>query len=253
MSLRSALLLGSVSLFLLGGPAMLLAQQNSNSPFGTDQLWEFGVWGGEAFGKEEGQAFGETQLTLAGFDAARVIGESSLNSGKRRSLEYVIELYPAFFVTRTHPAYGGGFSPIGLKWNFAPRRNGRYRPYLEMNGGSMFTQQNVPQGRTDNFNFTASLGPGVMVALSRRQALSLGLRYWHLSNANLGYANPSFNTIQFVVGYHWLLTGRGGRQRQASTGAPAAGAASTAGSAAARESVDRRVRSSSRAHSQRRG
>ena len=228
MSLRYSLLLGVV--LLLVSTATLVAQQNLTSPFGNDQLWEFGVWGGEAFGKQEGQAFGETQLTMAGFRAGRVIHESTLDSGMRRSLEYVIELDPAFFVRRTHPAYGGGFSPIGLKFNFAPRRNGRYRPNLEMNGGAMFTQENVPQGRTDNFNFTAAFGPGVMIALSRTQALSLGLRYWHLSNANLGYNNPSFNTIQFVVGYNWLLTGRGGRQKQASTGARTTGSETTAAS-----------------------
>ena len=28
------------------------------------------------------------------------------------------------------------------------------------------------------------------------QALTVALRYWHLSNAALGYANPSSNTVQ---------------------------------------------------------
>src|SRR5579862_3931460 len=83
MSLRYPLLLGAVLLLIC--PARLGAQQNSSSPFGTDQLWEFGVWGGESFGKQEGQAFGETQLTMAGFNAGRVIHQSALDSGMRRS------------------------------------------------------------------------------------------------------------------------------------------------------------------------
>jgi hypothetical protein len=211
MSVLSAPLVCS---FLLLGTA-LAAQQTTSSPFVSDRVWELGVWGGEAFGKSDGQAFGETHLSMAGFHAGRVIHQSEPASGYRRSLEYVVELQPLFLVTRTQAAYGGGFSPIGLTWNFAPRRNGRCRPYLEMNGGAMFTEKNVPAGRTDVFNFTASFGPGVMFAVNRTQALSVGLRYWHLSNANLGYANPAFNTVQLVVGYHWLLRGGGERMKQA--------------------------------------
>jgi hypothetical protein len=173
MSLRYSLLLGVV--LLLVSTATLVAQQSLTSPFGNDQLWEFGVWGGEAFGKQEGQAFGETQLTMAGFRAGRVIHESTLDSGMRRSLEYVIELDPAFFVRRTHPAYGGGFSPIGLKFNFAPRRNGRYRPYLEMNGGAMFTQfhRRVWSRRDDRVEQDAGAQPGTALLASLQCQLGL--------------------------------------------------------------------------------
>jgi hypothetical protein len=211
----------------------MAAQQTTSSPFVVNHVWEIGVWGGEAFGKSEGQAFGETHLSMAGFHAGRVIHQSEPTSGYRRSLEYVVELQPLFVVTRAQTAYGGGFSPIGLKWNFAPRRDGRYRPYLEMNGGAIFTEKNVPAGRTDVFNFTASFGPGVMIALTPTQALSVGLRYWHLSNANLGYNNPAFNTVQLVVGYHWLLKGRGARMNQArsSPGEPQGGNSSAGANA----------------------
>jgi hypothetical protein len=98
--------------------------------------------------------------------------------------------------------YGGGFSPLGMRWNFADR--GGFRPYLQWNGGGMFTPSNVPPGRTASFNFTTSIGPGVMIRMHHNQALSVGVRLWHLSNAGTGHTNPSFNTVQVVIGYHWL-------------------------------------------------
>jgi hypothetical protein len=200
-----------ILLLSLTVPAAAWAQNHSSSPFTDDPLWEFGVWGGEAFGKTLGQAFGETQITMAGFHIGRVIHEYGGPLGNSHSLEYTVDLEPLFLVTRPQTVYGGGLAPIGLKWNFAPRR--RYRPYLEFSGGSMFTQKNVPPGNTENFNFTLSAGPGVMIPVRNHQVLSIGLRYWHLSNGGIGYNNPAFNTVQVVIGYHWLEGQRRPRQQ----------------------------------------
>jgi hypothetical protein len=200
-------------MLMLTVPAAAWAQSPASSSLTDDQLWEFGVWGGESFGKTIGQAFGETQITMAGFHAGRVIHESSASRGHKRTLEYTVELQPLLLVTRPQSVYGGGFSPIGLKWNFAPRGRGRYRPYLEVNGGAMFTQKNVPPGNTEDFNFTCSGGSGVMIGLGSNRALSVGLRFWHLSNASLGNSNPAFNTVQFVIGYHWLTARHRSRQQ----------------------------------------
>jgi hypothetical protein len=68
----------------------------------------------------------------------------------------------------------------------------------------MFTSRDVPLGHTASFNFTTSIGPGVMIRMHGNQALSVGIRLWHLSNAGTGHTNPSFNTVQVVIGYHWL-------------------------------------------------
>jgi hypothetical protein len=189
-------------LSLLLSLAPVAAAQSGVYPMADRQLWEFGLWGAEAMGKVDGEAFGVTHISMAGLHAGRVIYEARSAEGTMRALEYVVEVQPLFLVTRRQSTYGGGLSPLGLKWNFAPR--GRYRPYIEFNGGAMFTQKNVPPGRTSSFNFTIDVGPGVMIALPRNQALSVRLQYWHLSNADMGHANPQFNTIELVVGYHWL-------------------------------------------------
>jgi Lipid A 3-O-deacylase (PagL) len=208
-TLRVNLCLGCILLSILVAPAA--AQSTSNPILGDQQLWDFGAWGAEAVGKEVGQAFGETQISMAGFHIGRVIRRASPDSGLRRTWEYTLELQPLFLVTRVQHAYGGGFAPVGLRWNFAPR--GRYRPYLEFNGGAMFSQKNVPAGNTSTFNFTAALGPGVMWAVNHTQAVSVAIRFWHLSNGYIGESNPSFNTVEFVVGYHWLTSRHEGRQR----------------------------------------
>ena len=192
----------AIALWLLLLPASAVAQWIANPALGDQQLWDFGAWGAEAVGKTNGQAFGETQITMAGMHVGRVFHRASLESGHRRTWEYTMELTPLFLVTRVRSAYGGGFAPVGVRVNFAPR--GRYRPYLEFNGGAIFTQKNVPPGRTESFNFTAALGPGVTMPVTSTSALSFAVRAWHLSNGGLGYYNPSFNTVQFAVGYHWL-------------------------------------------------
>ena len=191
-----------ILLVLLLAPGTTYAQQAPGSLFADNQLWDFGVWGSEAVGKRGGEDFGTALMTMAGVHAGRVVYEYAPPGAGKRTLEYTIDLEPLFLVTHPQRAYGGGFAPVGLRWDFVPR--GRYRTFVEFNGGGMFTQKNVPPGNTSSFNFTVATGPGVMIALSRNQALSIALHYWHLSNADMGNENPAYNAIQIVVGYHWL-------------------------------------------------
>ena len=111
--------------------------------------------------------------------------------------EYVLDATPAFVVVQKYnTAYGAGFSPLGLKWDFATR--GRVEPYLELNGGTLFTNHQVPTG-TSSVNFTDAAGFGVHL-LGDRWAWSLEARYMHISNAGLGNLNPGINTVQVRLG-----------------------------------------------------
>jgi len=192
---------------------VVLGQSPVFGPVPKGETWDFGVWTGEAFGVPLGSSSGTAQLTMAGLHAGRVIKRFSGDSGTNGVLEYTFEVQPLFLVTRPQTAYGGGISPVGLKWDL--RRRSRYRPYFEWNGGGMFTQKNVPPGRTASFNFTTSLGPGLMIYTKPNQAISVGVRAWHLSNAHTGYTNPSFNTLELVIGYHWLRSTHYPRQEVA--------------------------------------
>src|SRR5258708_7659408 len=56
----------------------------------------------------------------------------------RGRFEYAVDAIPVFFVFQPgNNAFGVGFDPIGLKWNF--ERHGKVSPYLELAGGTLFT------------------------------------------------------------------------------------------------------------------
>jgi hypothetical protein len=97
---------------------------------------------------------------------------------------------------RYNTAYGAGFSPLGLKWDFAARE--RIEPYFELGGGPLFTSHQVPTG-TSAVNFTPSAALG-MHLLGDKHAFSLELRYLHISNAGLSDPNPGINTVEVRVG-----------------------------------------------------
>src|SRR6266481_8660911 len=68
--------------------------------------------------------------------------------------EYAVDAVPMFLIFQpANTAYGVGFNPIDLKWNFATRSS--LVPYLELDGGTLFTNHNVPTG-TNTVNFTTS-------------------------------------------------------------------------------------------------
>jgi hypothetical protein len=128
-----------------------------------------------------------------GFILTRPHGPSFLNG----RFEYVLDAVPVFLVfQRYNTAYGGGFSPLGLKWDFAAR--GRIEPYLELNGGTLFTNHQVPTG-TSAVNFTDAAALGMHI-LGDKHAFSVEVRYMHISNAELSSPNPGINTVQVRLG-----------------------------------------------------
>ena len=110
--------------------------------------------------------------------------------------EYAVDAVPAFVVfQRANTAYGAGVNPFALKWIFATR--GNVEPYLELNGGTLFTNHEVPAG-TSTVNFTSSAALGVH--FFGKLAWTAEVRYMHISNAGLTKPNPGINTVQVRVG-----------------------------------------------------
>jgi lipid A 3-O-deacylase len=111
--------------------------------------------------------------------------------------EYAVDAVPAFVIfQRANTAYGAGVNPFALKWIFATR--GPAQPYLELNGGTLFTTHEVPAG-TSNINFTSSAALGVHFL--HHQAWTVEVRYMHISNAGLTTPNPGINTVQVRLGF----------------------------------------------------
>ena len=115
----------------------------------------------------------------------------------RGRFEYAVDVVPVFLVAqRTGTAYGFGLNPFALKWNFAAGH--RAVPYVDIGGGTLFTNDRVPPG-TSHVNFTTSAAFGMHV-LGKKYNWSAEVRYMHISNAGLTTPNPGINTIQLRLG-----------------------------------------------------
>lgn len=133
----------------------------------------------------------------AGLRYGWILTDPHLPGFLRGRFEYAVDAVPLFLIFQpANTAYGVGFDPLGLKWNF--ERHGRFSPYLELTGGTVFTNHNVPSGtNTVNFMDQAALGTHILGA---KYNVSLELRYMHVSNAGLATPNPGLNTVQVRLG-----------------------------------------------------
>jgi len=147
----------------------------------------------------------DTSAFNAGLRYGWILTGPHLPGFLRGRFEYAVDAVPVFFVFQpANTAYGVGFDPLGLKWNF--QRHGRFSPYLELTGGVLRTNHNVPTGtNTVNFMDQAALGTHILGA---KYNWSLELRYMHISNAGLANLNPGINTVQVRLGVGRFFGGR---------------------------------------------
>ncbi|MGA8538047.1 MAG: acyloxyacyl hydrolase [Terriglobales bacterium] len=111
--------------------------------------------------------------------------------------ELALDAVPAFVIFQpANTAYGAGVNPVGLKWIFATR--GHVAPFIELNGGVLFTTHEVPPG-TSTINFTPGAALGMY--FFGEHAWSVDVRYLHISNAGLTVPNPGVNTVQVRLGF----------------------------------------------------
>jgi lipid A 3-O-deacylase len=178
--------------FLLLGTSLLNFAQSAPEQGGN----EVQVWAGGGPSVPGGTQ--NTSAFNAGLRYGWIITGLHLPGFLRGRFEYAVDVVPVFLVFQpANTAYGAGFDPLGLKWNF--ERHGHISPYLELTGGTLFTNHNVPTGtNTVNFMDQAALG---MHILGPRYNLAMELRYMHISNAGLATPNPGINTVQVRVGF----------------------------------------------------
>jgi len=182
-------LLLSISCLLLI-PALCLAQAAPEQGGHDVQIWAGG-------GHSVSGGRGDTGAFNAGLRYGWILTGPHLPGFLRGRFEYAVDAVPVFLVFQpANTAYGVGFDPLGLKWNF--ERHGRLSPYLELTGGIIRTNQNVPTGTNSvNFMDQAALGTHILGAKCN---WSLELRYMHISNAGLANLNPGVNTVQVRMG-----------------------------------------------------
>jgi hypothetical protein len=93
-------------------------------------------------------------------------------------------------------AAGGSFV---LKYNF--HSFGRWMPFWDAGAGMIWTNlaPRIPEQSTQ-FEFVLETGPGVHYFVTDRITWTMGVRYHHISNADLGERNTGINGARPYVG-----------------------------------------------------
>lgn len=183
-------------LFLLSGIAV--AQQQSKPLDGRP--WDYGFWAGGGFSVPGGTK--DTQAVNAGVRLGKVLTGDHGGSFVRGNFEWSADLMPIYYLWQpAKNAYGEGFNPLNLKWNFT--HSPRVVPFLELGGGVLFTNRAVP-ANTSHVNFLTHATVGSHFFNNGRRAITAGVLYQHISNAGLAVPNPGINTVQFQIGVDWF-------------------------------------------------
>ena len=93
--------------------------------------------------------------------------------------------------------YGSGLSPVGFQSDFFPSK--RVQPFLSTDGGFIYFMDRVLSPQGSQYMYTVDFGTGINVFRKARQAVSIGYRYQHLSNANISQHNPGMDANTFYV------------------------------------------------------
>src|SRR6266550_9200011 len=201
--LRRVILLPCFLVYLLFCAPLALAQQGPE-----DGGREIQVWTGGGYTVPGGtKNTGVWNLGLRyGWILTRPHGPGFLKG----RFEYAVDAVPMFLIFQpANTAFGAGFNPLNFKWDFATRE--RIVPYVELSGGTLFTNHTVPAG-TNRINFTPSAALGTHF-LRDSGNWALELRYMHISNAGLERRNPGINTLQVRLAIGKFFS-RGGRSRK---------------------------------------
>jgi hypothetical protein len=156
---------------------------------------EVQIWTGGGYTVPGGTK--DTGIWNAGLRYGWVLSDPHGPGFLKGRFEYALDAIPVFLVFQpANTAYGVGFDPVVLKWNFVPKDT--FSPFIELNGGVLFTNHNVPTV-ANNVNFMSSLAVGTHI-LREKYNWSLEARYMHISDAGLTVPNPGINTVQFRLG-----------------------------------------------------
>lgn len=124
---------------------------------------------------------------------------------ERHLLEYVTELIisASYTVSETHQYKSGSFSghgitPLGFQFNF--NQNKIVQPFFKTSTGYMYFTERFPDERGVRFNFTLELGTGVEFVITKNVSLSVGYKYHHMSNGQIGQINPGVDSNIFYSG-----------------------------------------------------
>lgn len=174
---------------------------------------EFTVWGG--FSPDSTVLIGKTPDARFGIAAFRY--SRRFNNNDAVNLKYTADFVPfaalnypdfevlrtdagTFRVNRVRPTRTAfGIAPLGIQANFRPRK--KLQPFVESSGGFLYFNKRTPNFTGKRFNFTADVGGGLEIRMKDKRSLTVGYKYYHISNAYRGIDNPGYDNNLFYIGY----------------------------------------------------
>lgn len=118
------------------------------------------------------------------------------------NMELLLEpLYAHYFKPFGASAAGGS---LVFKYNFLSF--GRWMPYWDVGLGMLWTNlaPRIPEQSTP-FNFVLEIGPGLHYFATERVALTIGVRFHHISNGDIGDRNLGLNAVLAYAGISVFL------------------------------------------------
>jgi hypothetical protein len=187
--------------------------QNTDNPFQLKRGDnEFGFWGGVSpkattiFGGLHDDEAEDRKFFIAALRYGR-----TLAANDSLALQYTLDVVPLAVATgtivsrttsptgvdtfRRETAYGAGFTPLGLQLDF--RNGSKVHPYAHVNGGFLYFNKSVPIEDAGRIAWVGEAGGGLRIFTSERRAVSVGVRFHHISNGDRQGSNRGLN--QFVI------------------------------------------------------
>jgi Lipid A 3-O-deacylase (PagL) len=180
---------------LLGGFLLPAHAQDGPETGGNEiEIWTAGGHGTNGITQHTG-------VWTAGFRYGWLLTEPHGPGFLRGRFEYALDAVPVFVVFQpANTAYGAAVSPFALIWDFDT--HGHVVPYIDLDGGVLFTNTRVPAG-TSRINFTPAGAVGLHF-LTGKMHWTADVRFMHISNAGLQTLNPGINTVQLRLGLGWF-------------------------------------------------
>ena len=176
---------------------------------------EFGFWGG--FSPAATTVFGglhDDEASDRRFFIGALRYGRTLVANDHLALQYTLDAIPVAVATgvivsrstvggvttfRRETAYGVGVTPLGLQLDFANRS--KVHPFAHINGGLLVFNKSMPIEDAGKFAFVGEAGGGVRFFTSERRAVSLGVRFHHISNGDTSGSNRGLNQFIFYAGF----------------------------------------------------
>jgi hypothetical protein len=197
-------------------PVPLADSTSGNSPYTLKRGDnEFGFWGGISFkattifaGLHEDEA-AHRKFVVAAFHYGR-----TLAANDSVAFQYTLDVVPLAVATgdivsrttvggvttfRRETAYGAGLTPAAFQLDFA--NGSKIHPFIHVNGGFLVFNKPVPIEDSGKFAFVGEAGTGVRIVSSDRRAVTLGVRFHHISNGNRAGSNRGLNQFVFYAGF----------------------------------------------------